>query len=152
VKGQVNYLYRAVDSAGQTIDFLLTAKRDAAAAKRFFQKVWSCSANPIPRVINVDKNPAYPAAIHALQQEGALPRRVRLRQCKFLNNVIEQDHRVSKKRTWLAKGYNTFPSARRTLEGIETLHLIRKGRVRWVAKKDVVAEAKFVAKLFGLPA
>lgn len=152
VKGQVNYLYRAVDSAGQTIDFLLTAKRDAAAAKRFFQKVWSCSANPIPRVINVDKNPAYPAAIHALQQEGALPRRVRLRQCKFLNNVIEQDHRVSKKRTWLAKGYNTFPSARRTLEGIETLHMIRKGRVRWVAKKDVVAEAKFVAKLFGLPA
>jgi transposase, IS6 family len=152
VKGQVNYLYRAVDSAGQTIDFLLTAKRDAAAAKRFFQKVWSCSANPIPRVINVDKNPAYPAAIHTLQQEGMLQRRVRLRQCKFLNNVIEQDHRVSKKRTWLAKGYNTFPSARRTLEGIETLHMIRKGRVRWVAKKDVVAEAKFVAKLFGLPA
>jgi transposase-like protein len=66
--------------------------------------------------------------------------------------TIEQDHRLSKKRTWLAKGYNTFPSARRTLEGIETLHMIRKGRVRWVAKKDVVAEAKFVAKLFGLPA
>jgi transposase, IS6 family len=136
--------------AGQTIDFLLTAKRDAAAAQRFFRKVWNCSANPIPRVINVDKNPAYPAAIHALQQQGMLPRRVRLRQCKFLNNVIEQDHRVSKKRVWLAKGYNAFPSARRTLEGIETLHLIRKGRVRWVAKKDVVVEAKFVAKFFGL--
>jgi transposase, IS6 family len=152
VKGQEKYLYRAVDSAGQTIDFLLTAKRDASAAKRFFQKVFSLAANPVPPVINVDKNPAYPAAIHALQQEGMLQRRVRLRQCKFLNNVIEQDHRVSKKRTWLAKGYNTFPSARRTLEGIETLHMIRKGRVRWVAKKDVVAEAKFVAKLFGLPA
>ncbi|MGI8960804.1 MAG: IS6 family transposase [Bryobacteraceae bacterium] len=152
VKGQVKYLYRAVDSTGQTIDFLLTAKRDAAAAKRFFQKVWNCSANPIPRVINVDKNPAYPAAIQALQQEGMLPRRVRLRQCKFLNNVIEQDHRVSKKRTWLAKGYNTFPSARRTLEGIETMHMIRKGRVRWVSKKDVVAEARFVAQLFGLAA
>jgi hypothetical protein len=66
--------------------------------------------------------------------------------------AMEQDHRFSKKRTWLAKGYNTFPSARRTLEGIETLHMIRKGRVRWVAKKDVVAEAKFVAKLFGLAA
>jgi transposase, IS6 family len=72
VKGQVKYLYRVVDSTGQTIDFLPTAKRDAAAAKRFFQKVWSCSSNPIPRVINVDKNPAYPAAIHALQQEGLL--------------------------------------------------------------------------------
>ncbi len=152
VRGQVKYLYRAVDSTGQTIDFLLTAKRDAAAAKRFFQKVWSCPANPIPRVINVDKNPAYPAAVTALKQDGVLPQPVRLRQCKFLNNVIEQDHRTVKKRTWLAKGYNTFQSARRTLDGIETLHMIRKGRVRWVPKKDVVAEARFVAKLFGLPA
>ena len=65
VKGQEKYLYRAVDSTGQTIDFLLTAKRDAAAAKRFFQRVFSCSSNPIPRVINVDKNPAYPAAVRA---------------------------------------------------------------------------------------
>jgi transposase, IS6 family len=88
-----------VDSTRQTIDFLLTAKRSAAAAKRFFQKVFSCSANPIPRIINVDKNPAYPAAIRVLKQEGGLPRRVRLRQCKFLNNVIEQDHRTVKKRT-----------------------------------------------------
>jgi transposase, IS6 family len=152
VKGQVKYLYRAVDSTGQTIDFLLTAKRDATAAKRFFHKVWSCSSNPMPRVINVDKNPAYPAAIHALQQEEMLPRRVRLRQCKFLNNVIEQDHRTSKKRAWLAKGYKTFPSARRTLEGIETMHMIRKGRVRWVPKKNVVAEGRFITKLFGLAA
>jgi IS6 family transposase len=127
VKGQEKYLYRAVDSIGQTIDFLLTAKRDAAAAKRFFQRVFSCSANPIPRVINVDKNPAYPAAIGVLKQEGGLPQRVRLRQCKFLNNVIEQDHRTVKKRTWLAKGYNSFQSAWRTLEGIEAVNMIRKG-------------------------
>ena len=152
VRGQEKYLYRAVDSTGQTIDFLLTAKRDAAAAKRFFQRALSCSSNPVPRVINVDKNRAYPAAIRALKQERTLPWRVRLRQCKFLNNVIEQDHRVSKKRTWLAKGYKTFPSARRTLEGIETIHMIRKGRVRWVAKQDVIAEANFIAKLFGLAA
>jgi IS6 family transposase len=66
--------------------------------------------------------------------------------------VIEQDHRVSKKRTWLAKGCNTFPSERRTLERIETMHMIRKGRVRWVSKKNVVAEARFVAQLFGLAA
>jgi len=152
VKGREKYLYRAIDSTGQTIDFLLTAKRDAAAAGRFFHKVFCSPANPIPRVINVDKNAAYPAAVVALKKQGTLPRRVRLRQCKYLNNVIEQDHRVSKKRTWLAKGYKTFPSARRTLEGVETMHMIRKGRVKRVAKKDVVAEAKFVAKLFGLAA
>ena len=73
VKGQDKYLYRAVDSTGQTIDFLLTAKRDTAAAKRFFEKVFSSSSNPIPRVINVDKNPAYPAAVEALKAEGDSP-------------------------------------------------------------------------------
>jgi transposase, IS6 family len=92
VKGQEKYLYRAVDSTGQTIDFLLTAKRDAAAAKRFFRKVFRFSSNLIPRVINADKNPACPAAIRALKREGTLPRRVRLRQRKYLNNIIEQDH------------------------------------------------------------
>lgn len=152
VKGQEKYLYRAVDSTGQTIDFLLTAKRDKTAARRFLHRVFSSSANPMPRVINVDKNPAYPAAIKILKHEGTLLRRVRLRPCKYLNNVIEQDHRVSKKRPWLAKGYKTLPNARRTLEGIETMHMIRKGRVRRVTKKDVVAEARFVAKLFGLVA
>jgi transposase, IS6 family len=81
VKGRKKYLYRAVDSTGQTIDFLLTAKRDADAVKRFFRKVFRSSSNPIPRVINVDKNPAYPATSRALKREGTLPRRVRLRQC-----------------------------------------------------------------------
>ena len=152
VKGQEKYLYRAVDSTGQTIDFLLTAKRDAAAAKRFFRKVFRSSCNPIPRVINVDKNPAYPAAMRTLKREGLLPRRVRLRQCKYLNNIIEQDHRSVKKRTWLAKGYGSFQSAWRTLEGIETVNMIRKGRVRWVAKGDVMAQARFIHKLFGIVA
>jgi len=101
VKGQDKYLYRAVDSTGQTIDFLLSARRDTAAAKRFFAKVFSSHANPIPRVINVDKNPAYPAAVNALKAEGMLPHGV---QCKYLNNVIEQDHRLVKKLTWLAQG------------------------------------------------
>jgi transposase, IS6 family len=103
-------------------------------------------------VINVDKNPAYPAAVDALKTEGVLPRRVRLRRCKYLNNVIEQDHGTVKKRTWLAKGYGSFQSAWRTLEGIETMSMIRKGRVRWVAKGDVVAEARFIAMLFAIAA
>jgi transposase, IS6 family len=152
VKGADRYLYRALDSAGQTIDFLLTAKRDTAAAKRFLRKAVEASGNAMPRVMNVDKNPAYPAAVEALKAEGAIPRRVALRQCKYLNNVIEQDHRAVKKRVWLAKGYGSFQSAWRTLQGIETVHMIRKGRVRWLAKGDAAGQARFIAGLFGLAA
>ena len=139
-----------MDSTGQTIDFLLTAKRDTAAAKRFFRKTLLASANPQPRVINVDKNRAYPAAVEVLKAEGTLRRRCRLRQCKYLNNVVEQDHRVSKKRVSLAKGYQSFSSAWRTLQGIEAVHLIRKGRTRWVSKGDPLAHLQFIDGLFGL--
>jgi transposase-like protein len=110
-----------VDSTGKTIDFLLTAKRDAAAAKRFFRRALRSPGNPVPRVINVDKNPAYPAAVEALKEEGVLPRRVSLRQCKYLNNVVEQDHRTVKRRMWPVKGYGSFFTAWRTLQGIAVL-------------------------------
>ena len=152
VKGKDRYLYRAVDSTGQTIDFLLTAKRDAAGAKRFFRKAFQSPTNPSPRVVNVDKNQSYPAAVEALKAEGTLPRRVRLRQCKYLNNIVEQDHRTVKKRVWLAKGYGSFQTAWRTLQGIETMHMINKGRVRWLPKGDAVGQAHFVASLFGITA
>ena len=152
VKGEDKYLYRAVDSTGQTIEFLLTAKRDAAAAKRFFRKALSSPGNPVPRVINVDKNPAFPPAVEALKAEGILPRRVLLRQCKYLNNVVEQDHRTVKKRTWLAKGYGSCSTAWRTLQGIEAVEMIRKGRVRWVARHDLIAAADFINELFGIAA
>ena len=152
MKGEDKYLYRALDSTGQTIDFLLTAKRDTAAAKRFLRRAIEASGNAMPRVMNVDKNPAYPAAVEALKADGAIPRRVALRQCKYLNNMIEQDHRTVKKRVWLAKGYGSFRSACRTLQGIETVNMIRKGRVRWLAKEDAVGQAHFIGKLFGLSA
>ena len=152
VKGEDKYLYRAVDSVGQTIDFLLTARRDTAAAKRFLLRAIDASGNPMPRVMNVDRNPSYPAAVEAMKAEGTLPRRVVLRRCKYLNNVIEQDHRTVKKRVWLAKGYGSFQTAWRTIQGIETVHMIRKGRVRWLAKGDAVGQARFIAGLFGLAA
>ena len=123
-----------MDSTGQTVDCLLTAKRDAAAAKRFFRKTLLDPANPQPRVINVDKNRAYPVAVEELKVEGTLRRRCRLRQCKYLNNVVEQDHRVSKKRVWLARGYQSSSTAWRTLQGIEAVHRIRRGRARGWAK------------------
>ena len=97
-----------MDSTGQTIDFLLSAKRDTASAKRFFEKVFSSSSNPIPRVINVDKYPPYPAAVEALKAEGTLPRRVRLRQCKYLNNIVEQDHRTVKSELGWPRGTGPF--------------------------------------------
>jgi IS6 family transposase len=150
IKGKDRYLYRAVDSTGQTIEFLLTAKRDTAVAKRFLVRAIKASGNPMPRVMNVDKNPAYPAAVEALKAEGVLPSRVRLRQCKYLNNVIEQDHRIVKKRAWLAKGYGSFQSAWGTLQGIEAVNMIRKGRVRWLAKDDALGQALFITDLFGL--
>ena len=100
----------------------------------------------------MDKNPAYPAAVEALKAEGTLRRRCLLRQCKYLNNVVEQDHRTVKKRVWLAKGYGSFSTAWRTLRGIEAVSMIRKGRVRRVVKGDVVAQARFISRLFSMAA
>ena len=152
VKGEMKYLYRAVDSTGQTIDFLLTAKRDTAGAKRFFYRVFQTPGNLTPRVINVDKNAAYPAAVRELKAEGVLPQRTRLRQCRYLNHRVEQDHRFVKRRTRLARGYGSFRTAWKTLQGIEVMHSINKGRVRRLAKKDVIGQVKFFQKLFGVAA
>src|ERR1700710_3251157 len=120
------------------------------AAKRFLRKTIEASGNAMPRVMNVDKNPAYPAAVEALKAEGAIPHRVALRQCKYLNNRIEQDHRTVKKRVWLAKGYGSFQAAWRTLQGIEAVNMIRKGRVGLVSKGVSLGHALFIAELFGI--
>ena len=152
MKGQDRYLYRAVDSSGQTIDFLLTAKRDKASVKRFFRRAVRGLSNLSPRVINVDKNRAYPPAFQELKAEGVLSRRCRLRQCRFLNNVVEQDHRTVKRRMRFALGYGSFRTAWRTIQGIEAMHLIGKGRVRRVPRHDVMAQVRFIHRLFGLAA
>lgn len=152
VKGKTKYLYRAVDSTGQTIDFLLTAKRDAAAAKRFFRKVLQTVANPSPRVINVDQNAAYSVAVKSLKAEGHLSRRCHLRQCRYLNNIVEQSHRPIKRRLRLAMGYGSFWTAWRTVQGIEAMNMINKGRVRWLDKDNVVRQVKFFGKLFAVAA
>ena len=85
-----------------------------------------------------------------LKEQGMIRQRCRLRQSKYLNNIVEQDHRSVKRRTWLAKGYGSVPTAWRTLRGIEAMDMIRKGRARRVAKGDTVAQAKFIDKLFGI--
>jgi transposase-like protein len=152
VKGKDKYLYRAVDSDGNTIDFLLTAKRDAAAAKRFFCKTLQATHTPEPRVINVDKNAAYPRATDELKAEQELPKSVELRQNKYLNNRIEQDHRFIKRLTKPGMGFHSFNTARRTLRGYEAMNMIRKGQIKGVAKGDISAQVEFVSQIFGVAA
>jgi transposase, IS6 family len=151
VAGKWTYLYRAVDSTGATIDFLLSARRDATAAKRFFQKALRAPGHPRPRVINVDKNPSYPKVIAELKRTGELCRRCRCRSVRFLNNIVEQDHRAIKRRVRASQGFRAFHSAWRTIQGIETVNMIRKGQVRWIPKGDIAGQVAFIAGLFGVP-
>jgi IS6 family transposase len=152
VAGKWTYLYRAVDSTGATIDFLLSARRDAAAAKGFFQKALRSLVHPRPRVINVDGNPSYPKVIAELKRTGALGRRCRCRPVRYLNNIVEQDHRAIKRRVRASQGFRSFDSAARTIQGIETVNMIRKGQVRWLSQDDIAGQVAFVAGLFGLTA
>src|SRR3954447_22522584 len=152
VKGRWTYLYRAVDSHGQTIDFLLSAKRDAEAAKRFFRKALGQPHTVNPRTITVDKNPAYPCAVEQMKEDGELWRRSRLRQCKHLNNIVEQDHRRVKRLVRPRLGFGGIWTARRTLAGYEAMAMIRKGQVRKVGGRDMRAQAAFIAKLFQVAA
>ena len=125
VKGVWKYLYRAVDRDGKTIDFLLTAKRDKAAAKRFFDK--AMQANGVPEKVTMDKSGANKAAIDEINANREKPMVVR--QVKYLNNIVEQDHRAMKRITKSMLGFKSFQSAKNILAGIELMHMIRKGQI-----------------------
>ena len=128
VKGKWVYLYRAVDSTGATIDFLLSAKCDAAAAERFLAKALGGANHPAPRVINTDKHAAYPPAIVRLKAEAALEENCHHRPVQYLNNVLEQDHRAIKRRVRASQHFRSFWGAWRTIAGYEAVHMIRKGQ------------------------
>ncbi|WP_129019436.1 IS6 family transposase [Yersinia enterocolitica] len=127
IKGHWKYLYRAVDTAGQTIDFLLTAKRDAAAALRFFRK--AIRHHGEPEVVTIDKSGANTAALTTLNTDKTEDETITIRQSKYLNNLIEQDHRNIKRRTRLMTGFKSFRRAQTILAGIELIHMIRKGQL-----------------------
>ncbi len=149
VKGEWKYFYRAVDSNGDTIDFMLSAKRNKKAAKRFFKKALNSNHNQIPRVITVDKNPAYPPAIDKLKNDKILPINVGIRQIKYLNNIIEQDHRSIKRIVNPMLGFQSFHTAIKTLKGIEAMNMIKKGQIKNLNYSGF-NEAKYINQLFGI--
>ncbi len=152
VKKEWVYLYRAVDSQGNTLDFFFSLTRDAQAAKHFFLKTLTASHTSEPRVINVDKNAAYPKAFNELKTEGHIPESCELRQVKYLNNLVEQDHRFIKRLTKPRMGFFSIGTAWRTLQGFEMMNMMRKGQVQGVAKGEVGRQVALVAKLFGIVA
>ena len=136
VKGQWKYLYRAVDKAGRTVDFLLTAKRDRKAASRFLRKaIDQCG---VPQKITIDKSGANTAAIDDYNTDHETGIELRVAglgpQAKYLNNIVEQDHRAVKRMTRPMLGFKSFWSAAITLAGIELMHMIRKGQLNDAAQ------------------
>ncbi|MEP0913093.1 IS6 family transposase [Leptolyngbya sp. GB1-A1] len=152
VRGLWKYLYRAVDSEGNTLDFMLSAKRDGKAAARFFRKVLKGQHTQAPRVITVDKNAAYPVAIDALKADETIEKETELRQDKYLNNIIEQDHRHIKRIVKPMMGFKTSNTARRTLSGIEAMNMMRKGQVKEIDQGNSVSQVRFIEAIFGIAA
>ena len=125
VNGQWKYLYRAVDKAGKTVDFLLTARRDNKAAMRFFEK--AMRANEVPEKVTMDKSGANKAAIDQIIENKEIA--IVVRQVKYLNNIVEQDHRAIKRVTPPMLGFKSFRAAAKVLARIELMHMIRKGQM-----------------------
>jgi transposase-like protein len=126
VRGRWTYLYRAVDKRGLTVDFLLSEHRDIAAAKRFFTR--AVERHGTPETITLDGYPATHAAVAELKKSGVLRPQTKVRTSKYLNNLVEQDHRRVKQRTYPMLGFKSFRTAAVTISGIELAQQIRKGQ------------------------
>ena len=144
VGGQWKYLYRAVDKAGHTIDFLLCAHRDYAAAQRFFER--AIDRHGIPEKITIDKSGANTAAIVGLRADSGAE--IELRQSKYLNNLIEQDHRAVKRIVRPMLGFKNFRCAGAVIAGIETMYMIKKGQLAAIKDRASSAADKFYSLAF----
>ena len=143
VAGQDRYLYRAVDKQGNTVDFLLTKRRQKMSAQKFFNK--AIKNNGKPRVINIDKSGSNFAAIQVVNRRGLFAKNIKIRQCKYLNNMVEQDHRSVKRRIINMTGFKEFESAQRTLSGIEIVNIIRKNQLTNPGKTNFKTFASLTA-------
>jgi putative transposase len=141
VKGEWRYLYRAVDKHGQTIDFLLTKERDEQAAKRFLTK--AIRRHGVPEKITIDGSEANAAAIRSYNKEHGTA--IAIRQVKYLNNIVEQDHRAVKRITRPMLGLKSFDAAQCTLAGVELMHMIKKRQMVVEAGKGLTAAEQFYA-------
>src|SRR5205823_464367 len=131
---------------------MLSTKRDISAAKRFFKKMMRAEHRRLPFSISVDKYAAYPEAFSTSQAERIVPKDCELRRVKYLNDVIEQDHRFVKKKVRASQCFKSFHTAERTLEGIEAMNMVRKGQIKRLAGGDAQGQAKFVESLFAVAA
>ena len=127
INGKWVYLYRAVDSCGNTIEFLLRKYRDAVAAKAFFRKAFK--HHGIPGSVTIDKSGSNNCALNDFNKNLPDEQKIEIRQNKYLNNIIEQDHRFIKKRTKPMLGFKSFHSAKITIAGIENIRIIQKGQI-----------------------
>lgn len=149
---QWKYLYRTLDKEGNTIEFMLSAKRDIPAAKRFFRKRMRAEHRRFPFSISVDKNAAYPEAFTTSQDEKVLPKDCHLRRTKYLTNIVEQDLRFIRRRWRAMQCFHSFHTAERTLEGVEAMLMMRKGQIKRLDGRDAMGQAKFAESLFQLAA
>lgn len=139
VAGQWKYLYRAVDKAGDKVDFLLTAKRDLTAARRYLES--AINLYGLSEKITIDKSGANIAGIKCVNDDACLD--IELRQSKYLNNLIEQDHRAVKRITDPMMGFKSFWSAQKLLAGIETMHMVKKGQLHCPGGRPMSAADQF---------
>jgi putative transposase len=141
VKGDWKCLYRAVDKHGKTVDFLLTAKRDKVAAMGFFDK--AMQVNGVPEKVTMDKSGANKAAMDEINARGEKP--IIVRQVKYLNNIVEQDHRAVKMVTKPMLNFKSFQAAKCILAGIELMHMIRKGQLMLEGSNEMSFADQFYA-------
>ena len=144
VAGQWKYLYRAIDRAGDTVDFLLTAKRDLAAARRFLERV--INLHDVPEKITIDKSGTNTAAIESVKADTCVD--ILMRQNKYLNNIVEQDHRGIKRVTRPMLGFKSFWSTRIIIAGIQTMHMTRKAKMSCPAESTASAADQFYGLAF----